>query len=349
MVDKFKPRGASYDEYHEIAIQDNYLFVINEGFYDAQNELLIFDILGKKNLRSISKLTFPEELGHVFGMTFYNNYLFITCGFEGILVLDISNPHMPHQVAVYKADGNVFFNSPLLIKNGVGYVNEMFRDDSDQSQTRLNILSLDNLFAIKKISTLENVGIPLVIKNNYLYTKILRPKNQDLKVSNYLGILDISTSEKPVLVEEFFDINELQVAKIQDNKLYLGGNNLFYITDISNYTNPIVLGKIEVYADDIIIDKNYAYFLQTFYVGAIDISNPETPTLIGGDRIDQGDGFVFKNNFIYLVDRYYGVYTYKINKKVPSAFLEIASYWFQARNMLYDKLQSIIIAVFIGT
>jgi len=100
-----------------------------------------------------------------------------------------------------------------------------------------------------------------------------------------LIILDISNPAKPVFVSQFKDNEESRTkgVYIRDNLAFIVGYSKgLRILDISDITNPILLGSYGTHATCVFVQDDYAYIIgspDAFEV--IDISDPENPVKVG--------------------------------------------------------------------
>lgn len=340
LIEKYKPLGSENTGYSEVDFQDNNLFVLLIPFSEDPEKLIIFDISDRSKPKKISETIFSGLLENVKGVTIVDDYMYIVSPKRGILIVDISDTQSPRIVTEYNGANNGFYASAVLIDNNIGFVREYIKDE-DREQ--LHILSLEDPLAITELSIIRNGGEPLLVENNYLYTRVHSPEAQQLASNNYLSILDISDPSSPVVVKEFFDFIQLMAIEIQGDKMYISAHDNILVADISDPINPIILGELDGYVDEFVADNNYVYYLYTFGVGVIDVSDSRNPAIIDQDGIHQGRDFILIDEFIYLVDGYDGLFVYKTNQKTPSPFLKLSSLWFQVGDLLDEILYKILV------
>lgn len=333
LIGKHSPNNSGYVDYSEVTIQDNNLFILMNGHFEYPETLLAFDISDRGNPEIISETMLPELLGNVGGITIDGDYLFIVSSKRGILIVDISDAQSPQIVTAYNGATNGFYNSPLLINNNTGYIREYIKDEDYE---QLHILSLEDPLAITELSITRNGGEPLLVENTYLYTRVERSETQQLDNYDYLSLLDISDLSSPFVVKEFYNFIQLMAVEIQGDKMYISAHDNILVADISDPINPIILGDLDGYVDKFVADNNYIYYLYTFGVGVLDVSNPSSPVIIDQSLIRQGRDFVLVDEFIYLANASDGLFVYKINQKIPLPFLKLSSLWYQGRVTLSE-------------
>lgn len=140
--------------------------------------------------------------------------------------------------------------------------------------------------------TAEGFGyVDIDVSGNYVYAGLF----EGAGIQKAVDIIDVSNPESPVL-ENRISISQGNVVSVDvvGNYLYVGlqrttSGNHFIIYDISNPSNPILIGGINNFVEfansvaDIQVVGNYAYVTETTNdtLTIIDVSNPTAPTTTG--------------------------------------------------------------------
>lgn len=231
------------------------------------------------------------------------NYAYIGGHNIGVSVVDISDPNNTALKAVIANIGRttgVKVHGNYLYMTG-GWAGLEVADISDP----LNPILLWN----DKI--IDTWG-PVLIDSIYLYN--LYPENYPS--SGGLIIYDISDPVLPsIIYNGQININNpfdagFNPVKYGNNYLVGGGTNGLYIVDISDKTNPIIVGSYPMslactgYSGDLKIAGNIVYTGSGNNLVAFDISNVTNPVLLGSKQVNGPYGIVVLGTTAYVFPTY---------------------------------------------
>ncbi len=159
----------------------------------------------------------------------------------------------------------------------------------------VNVSNPTTPFGVSSLYVNGNV-VDLRVEGNYAYLAVDYPLHG-------LVIVDISNIDNPVAVSVLENICFENGIEISGNYIYLTGACGFIIIDVSDPTNPIIVGGIGQYetqgcseGTDIDIRGNVAFFTVNSYPGgssgkicSADISDPTNPVILNSFTV-QGDG-----------------------------------------------------------
>jgi len=92
---------------------------------------------------------------------------------------------------------------------------------------------------------------------------------------------------------------------VEGSYAYIGNGYEFQVLDISNPASPKIIGQLPMRypIENVAVSGNYAYTIRPFYI--INISNPTNPVLVSTYNLPSGDGptaMLVKGNYAYLGD-----------------------------------------------
>jgi len=229
------------------------------------------------------------------------NYAYIGAHNVGIWVVDISDSTNPKEVALVKNNGR---NEGIEVQGDYLYVASTWSDlcvvnISDPLNPKLIVYGYGN-----------PVSGPLIADGNYLYNGNNYLNEKSIAI-NHLTIYDISNPANPSIIyngDLGFGLGAFVSAKYGTNYLLGGGQNGFFIVDISNKTNPQVVGKysaINPYGGDIKVIGNIAYVgADVSMLYAFDISDVTNPLVLGKLDVVGTNNLVIYGNHAYVLPRY---------------------------------------------
>ncbi len=273
--------GSAYD----VAVAGNYAFVA-----EAWDETSSSQVRGTVAVIDVSDPTLPWLAGSYdtssYGarsvtiagsMAFVGNYN----SFEGLQILDISNPIHPVRVGGYRLDGEephvtVAGNSAYLaLPSGLEGV---------------TVLDISNPANPARVS-----GITLQPDSSATSSAVADGK---LYVAGRAGlfVFDVTQPENPLLLGDYStSIHGARRLAVSGQHTYLvEGYEGLHILDVANPEQPLRLGtyRTEDYAEDVAISGHFAYLTEALTpwgsgqdvrrLQVIDVSNPATPKRVGG-------------------------------------------------------------------
>ncbi|AWX43974.1 hypothetical protein HME9304_00973 [Flagellimonas maritima] len=249
-----------------------------------------------------------DESGKVYT---YKNYIFINDKYQGVHVIDNSNPEQPRKISFINIPGNV----DISVKDDF-----LFAD----SLMDLVVLDISDINTIKPVDRLENV-----LGNNVFFplgVDIYEHEDYDYETEIVIGWQ--TTTERRLIEEveqQIGDVlfNDMALAestnggntgqggslarfKIVDEYLYAVDRNNINIFNISDLENPQDLEDVFAGFDiETIFNRGDHLFLgsmQGMYI--YDISAPETPTFVSEFQHGTAcDPVVVDGNYAYVTLR----------------------------------------------
>ena len=223
------------------------------------------------------------------------NYMYIGSHNNGVWVVNVSDPSNPHEVVWIQVDGR---NHGLTIDGdylyGTGCWGRIWI---------VNISNPEDPIIELPYSSINADHNPIVV-DDYLYVQTYDAYGE------YVTIYDVSDKKNPVLVyqEDLGFGSWIQpLDRYGDNYLIWGGSNGLFIVDISNRTNPVVVGSynIDMYTGDAKVLGDVVYALSGGYLYSIDISDVTNPKLL--DKIEcYGNALVIYGSVAYVLPRVMG-------------------------------------------
>ena len=265
-------------------------------------------IMTKADFRNSVEILSPQVIDESGKIYSYGDYIFINDRFEGILIIDNTNPQAPKETAYIKIPGNI----DISIKN-----NYLYADSSID----LVVFDISDINHISQVDRLENVfsiynfEIPIEAEevnwNNFDY-------NSEVIVDWVITQeqREISNSTDDVFLEtgggDFALANDVGVGgslarfQIVDNYLYTVGQNEMAIFNISNLAQPTLANT--QYAgwniETMFQADGYLYLGGTNGMYIYSLSNPSYPEYISEFIHWEGcDPVVVEGDYAYLTLR----------------------------------------------
>ncbi|SNY94457.1 LVIVD repeat-containing protein [Flagellimonas pacifica] len=245
-------------------------------------------VISKAEFASSVDIIPPRPINESGKVYTYEDYIFVNDKYEGVHVIDNSNPEQPKKISFIKIPGNV----DISVKDNFLYADSLMD---------LIVLDISNINAIEQINRLENV-----LYNNIFWpfeADIIENVNFDYETEILIG-WDTVTERR--LIEEveqnkgrdvlFNDIALAEAAndsrtgqggslarfKIVDDYLYAVDSHNINIFDISDLENPQDLEDVYAGFDiETIFNRGNHLFLGSMRGMYIyDISSPSKPTFV---------------------------------------------------------------------
>ncbi len=226
--------------------------------------------------KSIEVKNDNQELSKPGRIYFKDNYIYINEYYEGIHVIDNSDPSNPVKVKFIKIPGNV----DLAIKGDILYGNNAV------DLVALNISDLENIYEVGRVDSIFPYGLP--------------EWNPDYRVSQ------IDVSEGYVIGWEIKEVKEEILATpgyfVYDDINYMTEDMAF--SDFSSkqttrsYSSGSATSGIAGSMASFMLYDNYLYAIENSHIKIIDISNLETPVLHNSFSVEWGIEtlFVYENH-----------------------------------------------------
>jgi hypothetical protein len=240
----------------KIVISENHLYVT------CHTGLYVVDISDPFDLEIVYFLQ-AEEYG--LNVAVSDNYAFIA-EYSSLVILDITNHTNP--IEIYRNSNFLGWIQELAIQGNYLYaIHAIYLDVYD-------ITDPTNPENISHLETNERMDHISVI-GDYAYL---------LDTDEGLIIMDISNPHTPVQIGLYTGTEDLYKVIVVDEYAYVIGRNYFRVLDISDLTNPLLLGSYETLGSTLGIDVvgNFAFLSEiSGGIKAIDISDPENLVLSG--------------------------------------------------------------------
>lgn len=299
----------------EITIVGDYAYIFSISNLPGEG-FAIFDI---------SDPAFPVRAGA------YSNYVvkkpitvqgdyFYACGYNGIDIIDISDPAAPDSINTIEVPRTT---RTAAIDDTLAYVM------NDSAMYVFNISNLHSPLQIGHIDydTIARVPIDIQIVGNYAYTT--HGLYDSYRTDGGFFIYDISNPYSPEIVNHLPQ-SAYSVSIFGDKVGVTDFDRYYHIYDLTDPVNP------EIYLDIEIPDTRswgfrgietnglYAYVaLGPSDLNVVDISNPEDPVALSGDYLTGGAyELAIRDNYLYVASGSYddnGLYVFDItNFEEPS-------------------------------
>ncbi len=252
------------------------------------------EVLGPQNI---------EEAGKIYA---YNNYIFVNDEFQGVHVLDNTNPESPQSIAYIKIPGNV----DISIKN-----NYLYADSSID----LVVFDISNINGIEQVARLEDV---FTIYDYQIPIDIQEINWDNFNFDDQVIVGWTVSQERREIVENDIDIlfedgiqtggadvgtgGSLARFQIVDDHLYTVGSFEMAIFDISNLEDPVLANtqysgwNIETMFQA----DGYLYLGATNGMYIYSLDNPSSPEFISEFVHWEGcDPVVVDGDYAYLTLR----------------------------------------------
>lgn len=252
-----------------------------------------------------------------------NHIAYVTCGYSGVKIFDISDPHNPTEIAN--------MSSSLS-----GYAHQLIMRD--------NLMFIGDGLGGLKIVDFENLLHPVVLNQctgDYAWdVEVIG--NTAFVANGFMGsgdrltVVNVTDPTEPMLLGSHTTIGDATDIEIVDNLAFLTTSHAgFTVFDISNHTNPIQLGQYEGDSTsnaelgdlEIVGDTAYlSYWDKSFKVlNVSDISNIRVLAEFN-ESLSTFSVYIERNrNLAFLYDYELGLLLQDIS--IPNQLSEVARYF----------------------
>ena len=220
--------------------------------------------------------------------------------FNGLMILDISNPFNPVFISQYYTGGH-YGSYQWGIRNRLFLSGEYLYFSADYNGLQIiNISDPSNPILTGRCLFPTN-AYGVYATPNYVYVTCGPIEHH----YSSLQIINMADPANPVIVGSCETPGGGDNVIVRGNYAYtVGGGGGITIVDISNPANPIAMGSCPMgYATDAALSGDYAYISDGHSLSIANISDPANPTLVGrwsNPNIWAGGVFV-AGNYAYLV------------------------------------------------
>lgn len=255
----------------------------------------------------ITKVGQFDTFGIPYDVAVAGNYSYVADGFNGLVIVDVSNPaapvlkgSYPYPIANYSRGVAVAGNYAYL---AVDYNGLVIVNVSDPAKP-----------VFKGYYDTSGIAAGVAVAGNYAYVA---------DGNNGLVILDVSDPAAPVL-KGYYDTPGTAVGiAVAGNYAYVADYNGLVIVDVSNPTAPVLKGSYDTssMAAGVAVSGNYAYVADGFDgLVILDVSDPAAPVLKGSCcRFGYSNDIAVAGNYAYIADNTYGLIIADVsNPAVPA-------------------------------
>ncbi len=248
------------------AFIDDRIYVANgnAGYPDEAFGLEIFDV---SNINSPEFMgSYPSPNQSLSNLTVYDGYAYIPDRDSGLRVVDVRNPENLQQIALC---GDATWEGIIHVSRSYAYMaGDTFRV--------LDISNQENPVVLSSFE-IDSYATDLSIWRSCVY----------LTTQNSLYVIDITQPERPVVINEFREIDRFSPngIDIEWGYAYITGRDRLYILDISDAENPEVISEYMANAGQmqgVASDGDLLYVVDDMAgLFVLDISDRENPVRIG--------------------------------------------------------------------
>jgi hypothetical protein len=262
--------------------------------------------------------------GDAYTILVEGDYCYITCGYSGFKIFDISDFSNPVQVASIPqlSDG---YAHQFILKDGIAYIGNGYGG--------IWIINCTNP---------ENPSVITNFRHDYswdiqIMDDILYAGNGHIQAQESITVTNISNLYNPIHIKTILTDDDIPELELIENKLYASGStDGLYIYDITNKTDPKSLGNYtdsenpEIYLACMEIVGNiiYAGYYQ-YGLKVLDASNVANVTQIAEIQNSSGNYYSIKrfDDYLYISDISNGFKILDIT--TPTNPTEIVSYYYE--------------------
>ena len=300
---------------HQVIAESDIVYVA-----EGSKGLVIYDASNPADLTNISSIRSGTNIDQIFK---YGDYILTeTSSGSLFIILDVSVPSSPSEVATYSAFGYIL---NLIAVNNFAY-----------------LFQGSNLCEIVNITTIES---PTWHSYSYLYLSAWYSDvdSNTLFIGGLFGfaIYDLTNPVSPALLSQHSYQNGNALSDV-----YVDGTNLIVslrsmgleIFDITNKNTPIKQGTFLNYGNfcDIYQEDDLAYVVSTYGFLILNVSDKENPQLINHTRIytdnSLGQSIIVHEGIAYLVIKSY-LYVFNVSNPMSPLLLNDSLNIYQAWDM----------------
>lgn len=265
-------------------------------------------IMSKAEFRTSVEVLSPQQIDESGKIYSYGDYIFINDMFQGVLVIDNSNPESPIEIAYIRIPGN----TDISIKNNFLYAD---------SAIDLLVFDISDISLINQVDRLQDVfsvydyEIPIEAQevnwqdyssqSHVIVDWVLSQEEREIVDSNDDVFLETGGGDA-ALANDVGEGGSLARFQIVDNYLYTVGENEMSIFDISILSQPNLVNT--QYAgwniETMFQADGYLYLGSTNGMYIYDLSTPSSPNYISEFTHWEGcDPVVVDGDYAYLTLR----------------------------------------------
>jgi hypothetical protein len=279
--------------------------------------------------------------GDAYSLLVEDDYCYLTCGYSGFKIFNVTNPSNPIQVAnLPQLTGG--YSHQFILKDKIAYIG-----NGDDGVWIINCTDPENPSVITNYR--HDYSWDIQIKDG-----ILLSGNGHINAQESITITNISDLFNPVHIDTVLTDDDITDLEIVDNKLFAAGSHKgLLVYDITNITNLLPLGNFidqmnpDLYlvsleiVEDIIYAGYYEYGLKI--LNASDTSNI---TQVAEFQNSSGNYYSLKefNDYLYISDISNGFKILDINIRTDP--VEVISHYYDncGTNDIFRRENTLFVA-----
>lgn len=249
------------------------------------------ELMSKAEFRNSVEVLAPQSIQQEGKIYAYNNYIFINDKFEGVHVLDNTNPQNPQSIAFIRIPGN----EDVAVKDGYLYAD---------SSIDLVVFDISNISMIHEVARLEDVF------SVYDY--------QIPAEAEYADFADFNSDESVIVGWEI--VRERR--EINDDVVFIETANGWDFTSSPGGSVGVggSLARFQIVDD-------YLYTVGTYEMDIFDISNLSTPSLSGNLYAGWNIETMFRSGDYLYLGSTNGMYIYDIENRLQPTYISEFTHW----------------------
>jgi hypothetical protein len=281
----------------DVTVSDNYAYVA-DGFGSFGGDLHVFDITNSTSVGIVGGVDTPS---YCYDVDVDGSYAYSIDMWEGIRVVDVADPENPEIVGSVDTPGLAF---RVTVEGGYAYVVD--------GPAGLQIIDITNPRSPRIVGSVDppnnaRVVAAVAVLGNYAY----------ITVDDSMHVIDISNAEDPRIVGSMETLGGAGSVDIVGSYAYVikYSPTGLLVVDVADPESPLIVGNLNMpgnSAKDICVVGNYAYLTDPAnsleegdetYLIVIDVSDPESPRIVGRVSLSESAGRVdVAGNFAYVTN-----------------------------------------------
>jgi hypothetical protein len=267
-------------------IRGRYLYAVN----NSNNFLRIFDISDPRVMRSVGSIPLGSTAVSIVDN---GQYLIISTGSAGILVVDVSNPASPSIVKTHSQFGTGYLK--LAGKN-------LYFVDGAFSIYDASNITVTTTFIGRYVTTTFD-GYPEVV-GKYAYVAMTGGV-----AAEELVVLDLSNPRAPIVSSEYQTPSVPDKIIVQGSRAYVSFNSedLVRVFDVSVPTSTTLAASISGFPtgspSQLRLAGRYLYVGDTTSISVVDIQSTSSPAIVGSiGSFSSLSNFIVSGRYLYASD-----------------------------------------------
>ena len=279
--------------------------------------------------------------GDAYSLLVEDDYCYVTCGYYGFKIFDVSDRFNPKRVANFPQPNDGYAHQ-FILKEKIAYIG-----NGRGGIWIINCTDPENPSEITNY--VHDYSWDIQIKDDVLYSANGYPQFQ-----KSITVTNISDLSNPVHINTILTSDDTTDLELVENKLYAASSKVgLWIFDITNKTDPETLGRysdpenplINLINFEIVGDLVYAGYYQ-YGFKVLDVSNTTNITQVVKIQNSSGSYYSIKrfDDFLYVSDISNG---FKIlNISVRTNPVEILNHYYEncGTNDIYRRENTLYVA-----